>query len=69
MELHELGRQYLQRADILTERIHELNRYLKRKDANDQLKLKHRISALYSDAAECRRLAQILINYRREDKT
>ncbi len=64
MELHELGKEYLQRADILTKRIHELNLYLKKVDSSDQLKLKSRISALYADAAECRRLASVLINYR-----
>ncbi len=67
MELYELGKQYLQRADILSKRIHELNAYLKNADSNDKLKLKHRISALYVDAAECRRLAEILMKYRRDE--
>ena len=66
MELHELGAEYLHRSEILTNRIHELNGYLNSLDGNDRLKLKHRISALYTDAAECKRLALILLNYRRE---
>ena len=66
MELHELGTQYLERSEILIQRIHKLNTYLSTADTNDRLKLKHRISALYADAAECKRLALILINYRRE---
>lgn len=68
MELHELGAEYLQRADELTGRIHELNTYLRKADARDRLQLKQRIAALYTDVAECRRLAEILINYRREEK-
>ncbi len=68
MELHELGAEYLQRAEVLTNRIHELNAYLRKADTNDRLQLKQRIAALYADAAECRRLAEILINYRREEQ-
>lgn len=68
MELHELGAQYLKRADILVERIHELNALADRLSGDEKATLKRRISSLYAEAAECRTCATILINYRRKDE-
>ena len=63
MDLFELGNEYLRRSEILTERIHELNRIAKTMTGKEKTLLKRRISSLYSDAAECRKCAQMLISY------
>lgn len=64
MELYDLGQQYLNQADTLISRIHALNRQSDKLSGNDKILMKRRISSLYSDAAECRRYAKILINYK-----
>ena len=69
MDLFELGNEYLRRSEILTERIHELNRIAETMTGKEKILIKRRIASLYSDAAECRKCAQMLINYHwRENK-
>lgn len=68
MELYELGTEYLKRSDILLDRIHDLNLLAGSLTDDDKIQLKRRITMLYTDAAECRRCAYILINYRRKEE-
>lgn len=65
MELSQLGEQYLQRADILLERVHRLNAEVKNLSGTDLILMKRRILSLYTDAAQCRKHATLLINYRK----
>ena len=67
MELHQLGKQYLQRADILLERIHRLKAESKNLSGTDLILMKRRILSLYTDAANCRKHANWLLNYRKGD--
>lgn len=67
MELNALGKQYLQRADELFVRIHRLNAESRKLNGNALIIMKRRILSLYADAAECRRCAALLINYRKGD--
>jgi DNA-binding transcriptional LysR family regulator len=64
MELSDLGREYLERADRLLQRIHELNAICKDFTGNEKIVLKRRILSLYFDAAECRKLAKMLMSYK-----
>ncbi len=66
MELYELGMQYIEHADILSKRIHELNVVINSLNGADKIAVKQRITALYDDVARCRNCALILINYRRK---
>ena len=68
MELYELGKQYLITSQALTLRIHQLNTRVKMLQGNDLIVMKRRILSLYIDAAECRRCAQRLMNYKGEMK-
>lgn len=68
MELYELGKQYLIASQALTLRIHQLNTRVKKLQGNDLIVMKRRILSLYIDAAECRRCAQRLMNYKGEMK-
>ena len=67
MTLEELGRQYLENVDILTARIHVLNKQINTLTGNDKIILKRRIASLYFDAAECRSHAKKLINYHKKE--
>lgn len=68
MELSDLGREYLHRANLLLKRIHELNAVCQKLKGNEKIVLKRRIMSLYIDAAECRRLAKLLIEYERKGR-
>ncbi len=68
MQLSELKEQYLIQSQKLLKRIHELNIEVNRLKGNDRIIMKRRILSLYSDAAECRRIATVLANYRKEVK-
>ena len=63
MTLQELGKQYLEQADILTERIAELRKRAKKLTGEDVIIMKRRILSLYNDVAELRRTAVKLIYY------
>lgn len=65
MELKELSDQYLQRSHALLERIHLLKRCVDRLSGNNKLIMKRRIMSLYLDAAECRRCAMHLLNFKK----
>ena len=66
MELSELGAEYLNRADILIEKIHKLNRLADSLENNEKILMKRRILSLYCDALECRKCAKMLIAYKKE---
>ncbi len=66
MELYELGMQYLERADKLSKRIHELNAVINSLEEIEKITVKQRVTALYDDVARCKSCALILINYRRK---
>ncbi len=66
MELSGLGKEYLNRADILIEKIHKLNRLADSLSGNEKILMKRRILSLYCDALECRKCAKILISYKKE---
>ena len=68
MELTELADEYLKQANKLLERIHRLNKRLPHLSGNDRLALKRRIMSLYVDAAECRKYAQHMKNYRKGEQ-
>lgn len=63
MTLYELGCQYRTRSVELLTRVREIRKSLPTTTGNDQVVLKRRILSLYQDAAECRRLADKLMNY------
>ena len=63
MTLQELGKQYLEQADILTERIAELRKQAKKLTGEDVIIMKRRILSLYNDVAELRRTAVKLLYY------
>ncbi|MEG1887330.1 MAG: hypothetical protein RR177_04310 [Oscillospiraceae bacterium] len=65
MQLEELGQQYIEQSRVLVKKIHDINAGLKTLEGNELLVLKRRIYSLYSDAADCRRLGEKLINYYR----
>ncbi len=65
MDLKQLGEQYQRQSDILIERIHKLNSKLKLVKGNELIVMKRRIFSLYTDAAECRRYAALLKNYKK----
>lgn len=67
MELFQLGAEYLQHADELLSRIHVLSKKIKTLKGNELIMMKRRILSLYIDAAECRRLAKYLMNYKKGD--
>ena len=66
MLLSKLGAEYLQQAKKLLQRIQRLNTAVKSANGNDKIVLKRRILSLYSDAAECRRISTLLMNYGKE---
>ncbi len=68
MQLEEIGYQYLTQAERLLNHIHSLNKTINSLSGNNKILMKRRIVSLYSDAAECRRYANILINYRKGAK-
>lgn len=63
MQISELGKQYLETAVRLSERVHLLCKEIDSVTGNEKLLLKRRIASLYNDIAECRKYAQRLINY------
>ena len=65
MELFELGKEYLTRAELLIEKIHKLNRLADSLEGNEKILMKRRILSLYCDALECRKCAKMLIAYKR----
>ena len=69
MNLEQLGKQYLERSQILVERIHKLNNSLPKLTGNDKILMKRRIVSLYCDAAECRNHAKKLMSYHERKHT
>lgn len=67
MTLKELGQEYFKQAEILTERIHELNKQAKKLSGEDLIIMKRRILSLYNDVAECKRTAVKLMYYYEEN--
>ena len=63
MTLYELGCEYRDRAIRLGEHIQTVRKLLPTTTGNDLVVLKRRILSLYHDAAECRRVAEKLMNY------
>ncbi len=63
MTLQELGKQYLEQADLLSERIAELRKEAKKLTGEDVIIMKRRILSLYNDVAELRRTAVKLLYY------
>ncbi len=68
MQLSQLRKQYLAQSQRLLQRIHELNVEANRLKGNDRIILKRRILSLYSDAAECRRIATVIADHRKDDE-
>lgn len=66
MTLYELGLEYEKRAIEVTERIHELNKQLKRLTGEDKVYMRRRIYLLYVDATTCRETAKKLKEYYEE---
>lgn len=70
MELFDLGHEYLERSETLIKHIHKLNEQCDGMCGNEKVVMKRRIYSLYSDAANCRKLAMMMISYgkRGEDR-
>ena len=68
MLLSTLGAEYMQQSQRLLQRIQRLNAAVRSADGNDKIVLKRRILSLYSDAAECRRISALLMNYGKENE-
>lgn len=66
--LFTLGAEYLKRSQELLQRIKKLNVAVRSASGNDRILLKRRILSLYSDAAECRRISALLMDYRKEER-
>ncbi len=63
MTLVELGQEYEKRANILMERIHELNKQARKLTGERQVAMRRRIQLLYQDVTECRIMAYKMRTY------
>lgn len=66
MELHELGRQYIDAADRLNARVRLLNLLADSLSGNDKIFVRRRVYSLYGDSLRCRKTGKYLISYRKK---